>query len=458
MSGLTLRERAEEALQNATAYEVELSERGTEASADDMKKLEELANTAGDLFQQVKTQAEASGTIKDATEFFRTLNLNAPAPTESREERMAAESGIVLPTGGMTMADAFLASPAYQELMGQKDAGGTALSDQWRGTTSRFEVPSAAMDDRGMLIQNALITSPDVAVGTGGVPLVEPTTLPGLDKAPMRRRWMRQKANVIQVSGVGWKYPTINSRTNNAAMVAESTSTADGLAETPANGYKPESAMDWDVVTGTVETIAHWMPMTRQSIVIAPQVRSTVERFLVDGIGVAEEVQFLQGNGTSPNLRGVFNTVNPYTNMHSVSVAGGNRFKAILAAMGLISQAFEGLFNPDCIVINPVDWNSTEFLGATNPLNGNWEFGGPASAPADLNPWGLTPIISEAVPVGTQFIGDFRWMMIADASPMMVFFADQHKDWAVRNMVLILAERMVGFALQCEEAFAQVVV
>lgn len=454
MSGLTLRERAEEAFVKAEAFELELS--GREPSADETKQLEAMANEAGQLLQKVKTQAEASGTIKEGSEFFRTLNLNAPDAGESREERMAAESGIVLPNGNMTMADAFLQSPAYQELMNHKDAGGTALSDQWRGATSRYEVPTAAMDDRGMLIQNALITSPTVTTGAvSGDPLIEPTTLPGIDKQPMRRRWMRQKANVIQVNGVGWKYPTINSRTNNAAMVAESTSTADGLAETPANGYKPESAMDWDVVTGTVETIAHWMPMTRQSIVIAPQVRSTVERFLVDGIGVAEEVQFLQGDGNSPNLRGVFNVVNPYNNMHSVSVAGGNRFNAILAAMGLISQAFEGMFNPDCIVINPVDWNSPEFLGSTDG-NGNWQFGGPASSPANLNPWGLTPIISEAVPVGTQFLGDFRWMMIADASPMMVFFADQHKDWAVRNMVLLLAERMVGFALQCEEAFAQV--
>jgi len=451
MSGLTLRERAEEKYTEAVNFEASFTD--SEPSSDDLVKLQAMANEAGELMAQVKTQAEASGSLKATGEFFKGLGLNAPAEGESREEKMAAQSGITLPTNGMSMGEAFVNSPAYQEIQQAKGVDG-ALSDNWHGQSGKFEFNNF---DRNGMISNALITSPDVSTGTGGVPLVEPTTLPGLDKAPMRRTWMRQICNVEQVSGVGWKYPVLTSRTNNAAFVAESTSTADGLPEDAANGYKPESALDWDVVTGTVETIAHWVPMTRQSIVVAPRVENVVRTFLVDGLGVNEEVGFLQGDGTSPNLRGVFNTTNPYANIHSVSVGGGNRFQAILSAMGLISQSFEGMFNPSAIIINPVDWNSTEFLGSVDG-NGNWQFGGPASSPANLNPWGMTPVITEAVPVGTQLIGDFRWAMIADASPIQVYFADQHKDWFRRNLVLILAERMVGFAIQCEEAFAQVTV
>src|SRR4029077_13358467 len=52
---------------------------------------------------------------------------------------------------------------------------------------------------------------------------------------------------------------------------------------------KPEAAMTPTVVPGTLETYAHWKGITRQALEDVPQIRSTVENRLRQGLVVALE-------------------------------------------------------------------------------------------------------------------------------------------------------------------------
>lgn len=446
MGDLTLRDQAHVAVKAAEDYEKD--KEGVKLSADERAEFGRLTSEAAIAVDVFIKDSQARDDLKSAGETLRNMGITPPPDPDAKVKEMAGASGITLPTGNMTLGDAFVASEAYGELLKNKGSNGH-ISDHWSGQTSHFEISGSLMDGK---LRN-LVTTGDLQ--TGG--LLEPTVIDPMDEAPLPRTWLRQICDVEQVSGAGWKYTKLIAANNAADFVAESTSTAVPAVQDATTGYKPESSMQWAVATGTVETVAHWVPITRQAAARSSSVVNAINRFLLAGLEVKAEDGMLNGNGTSPQLRGIFNTATPYTNMHSVSVAGGNRFAAILAAMGAISTSVGGLFSANAIVINPLDWNSTEFLASVLP-NGNWQFGGPAAPPANLSPWGLRPVITDAVPQGTQLIGDFNYALIGDAQSSAIYFADQHADFFVRNILVLLAEMELGFEIRAEQAFAQVVV
>ncbi len=89
------------------------------------------------------------------------------------------------------------------------------------------------------------------------------------------------------------EYVTVTTKTNNAATVAEATTSAAGaisgatpgpyVVATP-SGTKPESALALAVVSTTVKTIAHWIPITKRAASDAAQVRTLIDNFLRYGL------------------------------------------------------------------------------------------------------------------------------------------------------------------------------
>lgn len=379
---------------------------------------------------------------------------------------LANQSGVVNPQPGMTLGEAFAASDAYKELRAQflKSDGTLAekigrsravdfavgLNDFLNGR-NRFEFAEGA--------RNTLITG---ASPTGGQVFVEPYKVPGIsDLVPLRQGRVIDLCTRIPLTTDLMEWMQITAKTNNAAFVPEAISAAPIVAGVPTNadaGMKPESGITFGEASAKVENIAHWVPFTRRVAADAPQLITILNSFLFRGLDVKIEDGVMLGNGTSPNLRGLLNTTAPW-NIQTFDIsANGNptRLDALALAAGAIFNAGEGEWAPNAVLIHPLDWFSTNFTLAKD-AQGQYFGPGPWAAMGMQAPWGIRPIITKAVAQGVQVVGDFTQALVGDRQQNTLLFFDQHQDYAIRNLLLALAESRLAFGVRVPQAFVQIV-
>lgn len=243
--------------------------------------------------------------------------------------------------------------------------------------------------------------------------------------------------------------------TNNAAGVPQATHTS-GADETPVNAsVKPESALTFEQVTAPVVTIAHWIPITRQTLQDAAQMQAYVEQRLLDGLRLVESDQLLNGNGGN-DLTGLLNTANvqdldqTYFTGAAVADAGENNenFNRILRARTLIRTV--GRARANFVVLNPADLEV--FLSYTD---GNLQYfgAGPFSGTGITQLWGLRVVEDENLTAGSAVVGDGRMAAVWDRMQSQIFI-DTIDDQFIRNMLTILAEERLALTVFRPQAFA----
>jgi HK97 family phage major capsid protein len=244
----------------------------------------------------------------------------------------------------------------------------------------------------------------------------------------------------------------VTGKTNNAAPTAEATSAAlPATYNTPtaAEGYKPESGLTLAVVTATVKTIAHWIPITKRAAADSAQVRTLVDNFLKYGLDEELEDQMLTGAGTGENFQGINGT----SGILTVGSAGTD-IDAVVDAINAIRTT--GRRKPTALVINPADWYSTGFLTAKDTA-GRYLVANPAAGVDALNSlWGLSVVVTEAQTQNTALVGDFRQAILWEREGVNVMVSDQHSDFFTRNLLAILAERRAAFGVLDPEAFCTI--
>lgn len=239
------------------------------------------------------------------------------------------------------------------------------------------------------------------------------------------------------------EYVRITGRTNNAATVAEATTTS--------NGVKPESGLATVKITTPVRTIAHWIPITKRALSDAAQVRTLIDNFLEYGLEEELEDQMVSGDGTGENFTGLANTSGVQQQPWDTSLLVTTR-KAKTKVRTV------GRSIPNGYVINPYDVESLDLL---MNLNGEFYFGGPSgtlanpglAGPATAPLWNLPVIESEAVPVGTAYVGDWKKAILWDREQSSITMSDSHASFFVQNLVAILAEMRAAFGVIQPSAF-----
>jgi HK97 family phage major capsid protein len=440
----TKREQLEKLVHDMKAFADECDAKG-ELSADDRQKLDTMSKSVTDLVASIK--AEATGRRHDG----RREGVPRRARRQARPEATDGEpevhsSGIVNPKG-MTLGEAFTKSPVFTDFLAQFKGSDGRIREVSNIKTASFVVPGF---DRKALVTGVSDTS-------GGA-FVRNDRLGGVtDLIGQRELTIRDLCTNITTQSDTFEYVQVTGKTNNAAAVAEATTSADpaisGATPGPytvaaASGVKPESALTFAVVSSPVETIAHLMPITRRAAADAPQVRQMVDAFLLYGLAEEEEDQILNGNGTSPNLRGILNV----SGIQTVGSAGTD-IDAVVDAIRVIRAERR---RPSALVIHPNDWYSTGFLLAKD-TTGQYLLGDPRASVEQLNTlWGLQVVVSEAMTENTALVGDFRQAVVADRQQSAIYMTDSHKDWFARNLLAVLAEERLGFGVLDPAAFSTI--
>lgn len=243
--------------------------------------------------------------------------------------------------------------------------------------------------------------------------------------------------------------------TNNAAETGEATT---NNTDTLAGGLKVESGITLTETTFPVRWIAHWMQVTRQLLEDLAFMRGYIDERLLTGLARREDYQILNGTGVAPNLTGLLATSGIQTldaayfaGTPVYNDAGTNNENLNRLRRAKTKVMVTGAAMPTFIAMNPVD---LEKLDTVADSTRQYLLGGPLQ-PANRRIWGLQVVETQNIAAGTALVGDGTMAAVVDRSQSRIYTADQHSDYFIRNLFVILAEERIALPVFRAAAFAK---
>lgn len=397
---------------------------------DQDRRVDAIVNEINDLGQKLVRAINAENAAKQGSEAAQFVASQAQSRGRISGFQATPEAQAAAAEDKRSVGQRFIESDDYKALASTYQRGGSG---------------SALMELRTL-------------VGTATLPTnyLEPKRIPGISRPDDLFGSLRDVLSVGTTDSDSLIWFEENVFTNNAAEVAEATTTAG------TDGTKAESGITFTQKTGVVATIAHWIPITRQTIWNAAEIRSYIEGRLIDGLKLREDAELLNGNGTAPNLRGLTqttgiqildNTVTTgYWALNPVPSAGKarenfdriNRAKTLVATVGRARANF--------VVLNPADHEKLQF--AADDV-GRYYGSGPFQAGLVQTIWGMRVVLNENQTAGKAVVGDGLQATIWDRMQATVEVGLIDKQF-VRNMFTLLAEERVGLTVFRPKAFALV--
>ena len=224
---------------------------------------------------------------------------------------------------------------------------------------------------------------------------------------------------------------------------------ADTVAE-DGTATKPQSEIQFDIVTSSVTTIAHWVLATRQILDDVPMLQSYIDGRLRYGLAYAEELQLLNGGGTGTDLNGIYTQATAFAS--PLAAANADLDTKVDVLRLAMAQAEDAEFPATGIVLNRIDWAEIQLTKTTDNA---YLFANPQ---ADTQPrmWGLPVVPTPAMTAGNFLVGAFRLgAQIFDRMDARVEISTEDSDNFRKNLVTILAEERLALAVYRPEAFVK---
>lgn len=240
-------------------------------------------------------------------------------------------------------------------------------------------------------------------------------------------RTVRGQLTTIKVTGTSVSSLKENAWTNAAAEVAE------GAA-------KPESSLTFTPYNVVIETVAHWLKISRQLLMDAPAVVAYIDTRLRDGLAQRIESQLILGNGTTPALSGLTDSGNftAFTPTSGANLAGSiNKAKYDRWAVGEMV---------DTVIVNPTDWAAMEMLRADG-ATGEYLYGAPGTT-ASMNMFGITVVLSPYMTAGSFIIGNLRNSAVLYQRENAVVEMGYVGSDFTNNLITIRCEERLGLGVE----------
>ena len=256
--------------------------------------------------------------------------------------------------------------------------------------------------------------------------------LAGIMPLPQRRMTVRDLLSQGQMDGNTLEYVKETGFTNSAGMVAEGSA-------------KPQSDIQFDLVTTSAKVIAHYMKASRQVLSDIPQLQSIIDQRLLYGLAYKEETQLLNGDGTGQNINGIIPQATAYS--APATIADLNTFDVMRLAM---LQAALAEYPATGHVMHPTDWAGMETV---KDSLGRYIIGNPQGTTSPTL-WGLPVVTTQAMTARKFLTGAFKLgAQVFDRWTARVEVATENEDDFIKNLVTVLAEERVALAVYRPEAF-----
>jgi len=385
------------------------AELAAEIKGDFEKKFDEVKGMAEKAVAEAQKGADQSAAQKEVIDNALTGMNEAKARLDELEQKMA-RGGPAEDDRQKSIGEQFVESEGFKSF----EATGFAKTAQ-----------------RGDMQIKATLTSATTAAAGSVGDAVQTTRLPGILELPQRRLTVRDLLSQGRMDGSTLEYVKETGFNNNAAPVAEAAA-------------KPDSDLQFDLVTTSAKVIAHWMKASRQILSDVSQLRSTIDQRLLYGLSYVEEQQLLNGSGTGQNLHGIIPQATAYA--APITIAGATSIDMMRLAM---LQAALAEYPATGHVMNPIDW---AFIETLKDSDGRYIIGNPQGSIAPTL-WGLPVVTTQAIAVDKFLTGAFKLgAQVFDRWDARVETGYVNDDFT-KNLVTILAEERLALAVYRPEAF-----
>lgn len=401
----------------AALAEFEVPE-GTSLTETEAYKAAQSAKAAYDAAADAHTEAD-----KEYKAVLELMGTEAPAaPKAATVEVVASNPGKRL-----------VQSEVYQELRARiPEAPGSKVQI---GNTERIEVADRATAKTLLLPRAAVFSTPDDVVAPDQAAGIRPRyeqplevldfiTMASTDSTSVK--WVREKEF-----------------SNAAAEVAETTQA------TRTSNVKPESALTLEPVTFEVKTIAHWMPLSKQSLRDVAGLESLVNAKMLWGLRKRLATQVMKGDGEGENLLGITNT----PGIGSVAKTGATAEHMISDIYDACTRVVDYYGEQPNVCFVPRDDYKKLRFATLGEGAGGYIFGPPTAAtPVEIEGTLILPSADVVNPI----VGVWREYAVWMHEGFGLSFTDTHDDFFIRNLVALLAEFSAAAGAMEVAAFCEV--
>lgn len=314
-------------------------------------------------------------------------------------------------------ANALGGRPGQAKTLGQLAAENDAVKS-YRGGDN-FELARMASP----LFGKANVTSDPASAGV----LTDPYRVPGVMMDPDEPLTVRDLFASVSISQNAVEWVKEKLFTNNAG---------------PQNGEgtnKLESGMTFEKKSSPVETIAHWIPISRQILADAPALRGIIDGKLRTGLKLQEDQQLLFGDGLNGKLLGLVPQATAY-----ISTGIPSSPSKIDHLRWAFLQVAKAKYPATFAVLSLDDWAMIQMMKTTD---GAYIFGTPTDGAAPRL-WGKRVVESFGMDPGDFLAGSSLAATIWDREDVSVRVSEHHANFFIQNMVAMLCEERIGFTVE----------
>ncbi len=362
----------------------------------------EVKQTAETALKEAKDSGAVSAEVKASADKLLTEQAGIKGQLEKIEERQLA-----IEQNGAGRRDRADPPKSLGQAVAESDGLKQFLANGAKGTI-KIEV-------------NNVITS-----GSAGG-LITPTRDGELVSMRRRQPRIRSLLNIGRTTSSSVEYARQTLRTNNAAVVAENT-------------LKAESNYAWGKADALVRTIAHWVPVSRNTLEDAAQLQTELDSELRYGLDIAEDEELLNGDGTGEHLDGLRANATAYAAPFAID--DETPIDTLrLSLLQLELQEYAG----DGFILNPMEWARIEL---TKNQFGGYIFANVLQL-AGPTLWGRTVVSTTAMDQGDFMTGEFGVAAtIYDRMDAEVAFSTEDRDNFVKNMITARAEKRLAIGVK----------
>lgn len=286
------------------------------------------------------------------------------------------------------------------------------------------------------------------AQGAGLIPV--PQVIPGVVDTLFQPLRVEDLLLSGQTSTNSLRYVVEGTATNSAAAVAE------GAA-------KPASDLALSTKDEPVKKVATVLTVSDEMLEDVQQVQSYINGRLSLFVRIQSEASIVSGAGTN-DLVGLTDNARAINKKAAGTV--DNNAVALFKAMN--GQRGSSFLEPDFIVMNPANWQTTRLLTDTagqffggGPFMGQYGSGANLQASGQISGvqdyiWGKPVIVTTAIGSGTALIGTSSAAQVWSRGGLTVEATNSHSSNFTLNLVTIRAERRLALALYRASAFTLV--
>lgn len=370
-----------------------------------MKSLEKLEGTLAVMSAKADGEMSSLGKVSaDTKTALDTLGVH---------QRELADRLVTLEQKGLTVA---VAEPK-DETWGAQLIKSGSFADFVGGRTQKARVE----------VKNTL---------TGSDTTVAPDRRPGIVPGAFQMLTIESLLNSATTTSNAIEFTKENAFTNNAAEAAEGSG-------------KAESALTWTLVPMPISTVAHWIKISRQLASDNTALAAYVNTRMRYGVQRKVETQLVVGDGTSPNISGIFDSGN-YTAHGYADANLGSTLKKLVMIRKIIADSWAAGYPAEAILVNPVDFAAIEIDLLTTTAS-------QARVTVDqagvMRLFGVPVVQSVGVTADTIAIGAFsQAYTVYNREGVTIDMSESDSDNFTKNLITIRAERRLALVTEVPAA------